>query len=93
MGMSMHVFGIAPPDETWQKMYAVYKACNDADVATPAEVDQFFGGAKPDPAGVVIDLTKNQATKDYSAECETGFDVDITKLPKHIKIIRFMNSW
>src|ERR1035441_9166498 len=51
MSMSTHVTGFAPPDETWQKMKAIWDACETVGVPVPGEVEEFFGGEGPDPAG------------------------------------------
>jgi hypothetical protein len=89
MGMSTHIRGVIPPDETWQKMKAVWDACEAARVPVPDEVEDFFGGEPPDPAGVVIEIE----TRPHKAYMEEGYEVDLASLPPHVKTIRFWNSW
>lgn len=91
MGMSRNVCGIVPPDEQWMKMKAVYDACMKADIDIPDEVDEYFDGRNPDDKGMQIDI--DDAVEEYSGDSEDGFDVDLSKLPKKVKIIRFTNSW
>lgn len=92
MGMSTHVVGIIPPDDVWKKMKAAYDSCVAAGVSIPGEVDQFFNGETPDPAGVVVELGAPCVEK-WSDDSRSGFEVDVTKLPPHVRIVRFYNSW
>lgn len=91
MSMSTNVVAFRPADEKWKQMKAIYDACNEAGVTRPKEVDAFFNGVAPDENGVEVEI--DQAVRkwcDYSCE---GLEVDISKLPKDIKIVRFYNSW
>ena len=94
MGMSTHVQGFRPPDEKWKKMKAVWDACVAAELEIPADVEEFFNfGDGPDDAGVVIDVEELPACSEYQCDGGSGFEVDLTKLPKDITILRFYNSW
>lgn len=96
MGMSTHVVGFKPADETWLKMKAVYDACRSAEIKMPDAVLEFFGYTAPDSAGVEIDkeaLFKCGALSEWSRDGAEGFEVEISKLPPHVKTIRFFNSW
>jgi hypothetical protein len=94
MGMSSGIYGIKPADEKWKEMKAIWDACKKARINAPQEVYQFFEGNEPDERGVVVSLYKHEAieaiTPGYS---EKGYIVDITKLPKDVKYIKFENSW
>lgn len=97
MGMTSSVYGVITPDNTWKKMKAIWDACEDGGITPPKEVVDFFRGEEPDFNGSTI-LLANQydtfyGTKKYSADMKDGFEVDITKLPPHVKIIRFVNSY
>ena len=89
MGMSTHVTGYAPPDETWQKMKAAWDACQAAGVPVPAEVEGFFGGEAPDPAGVEVELP----LREYSDGDRAGYELDVAAIPPQVTVIRFWNSW
>jgi hypothetical protein len=94
--MSKHIEGIKPPDDKWFAMKAVYSACILARVPVPDEVNLFFGGDEPDTLGVKVRqsiLEKCGAVTEYSADMVDGFEVDITKLPKDVKILRFTNCY
>lgn len=93
MGMSTYVVGIKPPDEKWKKMKAAWDACASAGVPIPKKVDDFFGGEPPDERGVVVEIEETQAVTKYHINTSSGFEVDISKLPADVKIIRFCNSW
>lgn len=99
MGMSLNVVGFVPPDEKFQKMRDVYDACRAAGVAVPKDVKEFFGHAEPDPAGVEVSLRPDypdgkNCTKEWNHDGDAvGFEVDLDKVPKHIKVIRFYAGW
>ncbi len=93
MGMSTNVCGFKPPDEKWKKMKAVYDACLQADTKVPKAVEDFFGYDPPDDAGVVVDLEKHACCQEYKEDAREGFEIDVTKLPKDVTLIRFYNSW
>ncbi len=94
MSMSTHVVGFKPADDKWRQMKAIWDACMKAKVNTPEEVDQYFGDNEPDESGVVVEQKAlGAACKKWEAEMQSGFEVDITKLPPDVKIIRFVNSW
>ena len=95
MGMSSHVSGFVPVDETWKKMKEVYDACNAAGVKIPEDVDEFFDWCAPDESGVSIDI--DAFVKEVQPyDSADGYEVDIKSLIEkfpHIKSIRFVNSW
>ena len=93
MSMSSHVIGFKPPDEKWQKMKAIWDACLAAEVDVPEEVEDFFDGEPPDSAGVEVKLEDTPCCKDWGADGCSGFEIDITKLPKDVTVIRAFNSW
>ncbi len=96
MGMSTSVKGFKPPDDKWKKMKEVYDACAKAGVPEPSEVSKFFGYDKPDPAGVTVEedaLIKCGAVKEYSADMQDGYEIDVKRLPPDVTIIRVYNSY
>lgn len=93
MGMSTHVVGFKPPDADWKKMKAVWDACTKADLPIPEKVERYFNGEVPDDVGVSVNKDKMSSfVKEYSDDYREGYEVDVTKIPKDIKIIRFYNS-
>jgi len=94
MGMSTHLNGVKPADETFKKHLKVWKACEEAGVSVPEETSKFFNHDSPDEKGVVVYLKKGQdGVSEYHTTSGGGFEVDLRKLPKDIKIIRFYNAW
>lgn len=97
MGMSTHVVGFTPPDEKYQKMKAVYDSCKAAGIEIPEDVQEFFDWNEPSEHGVTFDLDKIPgAVEEWDAgkdDAASGLEVDISKLPKNVKVVRFYNSW
>ncbi len=91
MGMSTFVIGFVPPDDRWRKMKAIYDACIEAEVDIPKEVEEFFGGGEPDPAGMEQSLSK--LLREWSNDGGAGYELDVADIPKNVKTIRFYNSW
>lgn len=94
--MHSYVLGIRPADTKYKKMLTLYHQCTDAGVSLPPEVRDFFNNEPPDPTGVVIRLPASPgpgAVKEYHEDMLEGFEIDITKLPKDVTIIRFVNSY
>lgn len=93
MGMSTFIIGFRPPDKRWKEMKKIWDSCDKANIEQPKEVDEFFDGEEPDASGVKIELEGTEAVQDYDEENGSGFQVDISKLPKDLKLIRFYNNW
>lgn len=89
MGMSTYVIGFKEPDETWNKYKKVWDACNEAGVDIPDDVLEYFNHEAPDESGVEVELE----TQEYTDYAKEGFEIDVSKLPKHVSRIRFYNSW
>lgn len=95
VSMSTHVAAIRPPDERWEQMKAVWDTCKAAGIQPPREVDAFFEGEDPDPAGVVIDLeVGSDGVREWTDEVHRqGIEVDLSALPSDVRVLRFYNSW
>ena len=92
MGMSTHVVGFRPPDERWNAMKAIWESCETAGVHIPEDVEKFFGHESPsNRPGAEVEL--GEALTDYSEDSCDGYELDITKLPKDVRIVRFYNSY
>ena len=92
MGMDTYVVGIKPPDSDWEKVKLIFDAYINAGIMVPAEIWDYFGGVAPDDKGVSVELPPN-CISNYSRDGECGYDIEVSKIPKGIKIIRFYNSW
>ncbi len=89
MGMSIHVVGIKPPDEDYQKKVNAYRALEAAGIDIPRELEEFFNWTPPDPAGVVVQVP----TKDWQDEDQGGYEVTLADLDPTVKVLRFYCSW
>jgi hypothetical protein len=103
MGMHTYVICIKPADEQWQKMKEIWDACTKAGIEPPEKVSDFFGDEAPNPKGVEINLpfsrhdlgsaTNHPALSMSTDSGQEFWDVELSKLPPDVKIIRFVNSW
>jgi len=93
MSINTSVVGFKPPDEKWKEMKAIWDACDKVGVEIPKGVYEFFNGCEPDEVGVEVDIENTPCCSKYRPEMKTGFEIDITKLPEDVKIIRFVNSY
>jgi hypothetical protein len=91
MGMSTHVVGFVKPDDDYAKKVAAWRACEAACVTPPNELIKLFDGNPPQDAGMNVDIT--QAVSSWNNDYASGYEVDITKLPSGVRIVRFYNSW
>jgi len=91
MSMSTHVVAFRPPDERWHKMKAIYDACLLAHISIPDEVEDFFNGEEPDESGVEIDI--DNILQEWGDDSRDGYQLELSRLPKEVTIIRFYNAW
>lgn len=89
--MSTHVIAFRPPDEKWRKMKAIYDACTAGGIDVPDEVDDFFDGKSPDENGVEVDI--DNILDEWQDDSRAGYQLELSKLPAKITILRFYNSW
>ena len=94
MGMSTHIVGFRPANDRWKKMKAVYETCAAAGIAVPEDVQRFFDYEPPgNKPGISVDIKNCEAVSQWVDESKSGYEIDITKLPKDITIIRVYNAW
>ena len=93
MSMSTYVYGIAPADAKWRAMKDIWDSCTAAGVAIPDEVTEFFNFEPPEPAGVKIDLKEDHGVEKFEDDTIEGLLVDLDKLPKQVRLLKFCNSW
>lgn len=93
MSMSTHVVGLRPPTEEYLKKVKAWEACDAAEVEIPQELQDYFNGERPEPTGMLVEIEKSPAITLHRARGSAGFEVDTTKLPEGVTIVRFYNSW
>jgi hypothetical protein len=87
--MSTHVVGFVPPDEQWKQLKAVHDACTAAGIEVPSEVEMVIG-SNPTEHGREVDIVD---VEEWYSTGREGYDVDVSKLPPGVTVIRFYNSW
>jgi hypothetical protein len=86
---------VIPADAEWHRMKTVWEACIAADVEIPAEVMDFFAGETPRGGGKVLYIgDEKHAAVTYVEEDDFAhYDVELDKLPKNAKFVRFCIDW
>ncbi len=90
MSMTTQIWGVIPPNKDYLKMKAVWEACTDACIEIPEDVEDYFEGEEPDKKGMRIKII--EAVGDCSEPRTTGYEIDLSKLPQKVKLIRFVQS-
>jgi hypothetical protein len=90
MSTDYAICGIKPADERHKKMCQIAEICYELGIDTPDEVDEYFDGDEPSELGVKMPLLKHECCTNNPDGW--GYDIDVRKLPKDVKIIRFY-SW
>lgn len=92
MSMSTHVVGFRPADAKWNQMKTAYEACEAAGIPVPREVERFFDDEPPgDRPGAEVSI--KGALCEWSDTYRSGYEVDLTKLPPDVRILRFYNAY
>lgn len=96
MSISTHIKGVRDLDGEFLKMVKVKEACEEASIDYPEEVKKYFKYPKERVEylkklmeEIDITLSVSQKVDDY---CDI-FEVDLSRLPKEVKLIRFVNSY
>jgi hypothetical protein len=89
--MSTYVIGFMPHTADYLRKARAYQACEEAGLCPPKELLDLFENGPPDEAGMLVEI--KAATKQWNGDCASGIEVDITKLPPGVTIIRFKNSY
>ena len=93
MSMETYVLGFKPADDKFKKMKEVYLKCGELGIDPPREVEDYFDGSGVVDGGVRVEIEEHECCSEYSDGCRNGFEIDVTKLPKDVKIVRFYNSY
>lgn len=93
MSMHTHVSGFKPPDEKWQAYKLIWDTCKAQKVEVPKEVGDFFDWTSPNDHGMMVDISGAMVEGIPDHDMQECFDIDITKLPKDVTVIRFSNNY
>ena len=72
-----------------QKKVKVLRACVEAGVDMPEEIEKYFASTHDEDLPLEVDFEARKWGDDY----RQGFEIDIVDLPEGVKTIRFYNSW
>lgn len=98
MGMSTNIVAFIPDtDETYQKHKKVLLACLEADVELPKTTAEYFNYSYPQECALeeklTFDLKEGEHYQIFKNDWSRGFEIDLNKIPKEVKTIRFYNSF
>jgi len=91
MTMDTGITGYKDGDEEWKKKKDEFQAYRNAGVDAPNELWDYFEADPKDLPGMIVDI--NGAIRTLRSHSANGYEVDLEKLPKGVKKIRFCNSW
>lgn len=91
MSMVSCIQGLKPKTEEYEKKLQIYKLCKEMNINPPREIEEFFDGEVCE-AGIITELPAD-ALMEYGDDCREYFEVDLTKIPKDVTKIRFVNSY
>lgn len=98
MSMSHYVKGVRDLDAKFTDMIQLKLACEKAKIPYPPELKEYFDGEVGESEDYLrtameeMDLP-DEAVKQLDLEYNDGYEVDISKLPKECKAIRFEISY
>jgi len=98
MGRSTHIEAFIPDsDKEYQKHKKILLMCLENDVSLPKETAQYFGSEDAYESlldeKLEIELEEDVHYTKWCDEYRSGFEVDLSKLPKGVNKLRFYNSW
>ena len=73
-------------------MKKAWESCENAGVPIPKDVLDFFDHNPPgDKPGMTVQI--DDAVSGWGDGEREGYEVDVSKLPAEVSVIRFYNSW
>jgi hypothetical protein len=86
------VVGFREPDEEYCRMKVNYDCHCELDRDPPPFVKAFFQlMGHPDDAGAEVSL--DDAVQPWEGFLGEGYELHLDKLPRNVKVVRFINSW
>ena len=100
MSTSTSVQAFRDMDGEFRKMLDIKLYCDRQNVSYPQEVENYFRSNGSFPAEDAETLQEQllsvgieAALSEYSDESSAGYEIEVAKLPKEVKTLRFTNSW
>ncbi len=96
MSMSTKITGVRDLDKEFKKMMKVKLACEEAEIDYPENIYKYF--INPDESEESLRekmefVSIKEAICVKNKDMIDGWQVDLSKLPKDVKAIRFENSY
>jgi len=89
LSTSIGVVGLKPVDEKYLSYKDIWDKCEKLKISIPKEVSIFFNGDTPDGNGIEVSIYKvDGCVREYNESGCEGYLIDITKLPKDVKVIK-----
>ena len=70
-------------DPKYQQYLKIFRACQEAKISPPEEVDEYFGGDENAPLEIEYDAPE------IVPGAERGYEITLANLPEGVKKIRF----
>lgn len=97
MSMSTHITAFRDMDGEFARMLEIKTFCDTHKVSYPSEVNAYFKGdadsSEDELRDEFLEIDLGDACSEWTSRSAQGYEVDVTKLPPEVKIIRFFNSW
>ena len=97
MSESISVTAFRDMDGEFQRMLEAKRYCEAHGFSYPKEVQDYFGGdveeAEDDLRDSMLEVPLGDIVQEYESEGSDGYEVDVTRLPKEVKTLRFSRSW
>lgn len=87
------ITGIRPADEEHKKKLAAYKACKEANIKIPDELQEFFNYDEPNDLGTETDLTNERYYDVLKEDYVDGCIIHLDLLPPSVKYIKFRKHY
>jgi len=86
MSTTVRIKGLADENDPKHiKMVKALKACKDADIEIPDELEEYFGGCE-DSYPLEIDIDEH--IKEVDSDYQQIWEIDLSSLPKSVKKIK-----
>jgi hypothetical protein len=86
MSVSVDIEGFKDPTPEYKAMAAAYRACEEAGVPIPDELNRFFDWGEPRDDGTLVSLEEAMTGKGVAYG--DGILIDLSKLPEGVTRIR-----
>lgn len=96
--MSTYIQAFIPDtDDLYQKQKKVFIACMEAGIDLPKETAEYFGSQYPEKylleEKLIVRMKEGVHYKNYNADMQDGFEIELKDIPQGVTKLRFVNSY